>query len=163
MPVRLVVVSAGHSSATSTGIVSTGAVVSFTVIVCAPVAVLLHWSTAFQVRVMTFDPPQPAVTLSMKVTVTVPQASVAVAAPVAAGWSRGTFQCKIVRNRDQRRNCILHRDRLQRGSGIAALIHSFPSAFNNLRRPASDRDHVAVTERNGTARVRRRRRPVEVG
>src|SRR6188472_2883535 len=83
IPVPLVPVFAGHSNVRSAGTVSTGAVVSFTVMVWTPVDVLPHWSTAFQFLVITFVPPQPALTLSVKVTAAVPQASVAVAIPVA--------------------------------------------------------------------------------
>jgi hypothetical protein len=55
---------------------------SRTLMVCAQVAALPHWSTALQVRMMVLVPPQPFVTASVNVIVTVPQASVAVATPV---------------------------------------------------------------------------------
>src|SRR5678815_5164866 len=82
-PVALVAVFAGHSSVRFAGTVITGGVVSFTVIVWTPMAALLHWSTAFQARLITLVAPHPAVTVSVNVTAVLPQASVAVATPVA--------------------------------------------------------------------------------
>src|SRR6266571_3212352 len=64
-PVKLVLVSAGHSSTTFVGQVMTGGVVSSTVIVCAQLLLLPQASVAVQVRVMTLLPPQLVVTESL--------------------------------------------------------------------------------------------------
>src|SRR5258707_9696837 len=56
---------------------------SRTVIVWTALARLPHWSLATQVRAITLVPPQLFVTKSLKVTVTEPQPSCAVATPVA--------------------------------------------------------------------------------
>ena len=93
MPVLFVLVSAGHSSVRLGGQVMVGGVVSRTVIVCTQLVLFPQWSLAVQVREMTFVPPQPVTTLSLKLTVTTPQSSCAAATPVAfvvvlAGHSR---------------------------------------------------------------------------
>src|SRR5437870_2587837 len=69
----------------------TGAVVSFTVIVCVQLELLPDASVAFHVRVIVLACGQlPAVVVSLKVTSTPGQLSLAVAVPVAVGlvdWS----------------------------------------------------------------------------
>src|SRR5215510_12355493 len=81
-PVTLVVAGVGHSSVTFGGATIVGAVVSRTVINCVPVAVLPQESVALQIREINFAPPQLLLTESLKVTVTFPQPSCAVAVPV---------------------------------------------------------------------------------
>jgi hypothetical protein len=95
-PVKLVAVLAGHSSVRSGGATIAGAVVSRMVINCVPVAVLPQVSVALQIREINFAPPQLLLTTSLKVTVTFPQPSCAVAIPVFrtfvfAGHSRVRF------------------------------------------------------------------------
>src|SRR5690348_16116878 len=82
-PLALVPVLAGHSSTTFVGQVSVGGVVSCTVMVWTALVLLPHWSVAVHVLEMTLAPPQLLVTTSLKVTVTEPQPSWAVATPVA--------------------------------------------------------------------------------
>src|SRR5580765_5885415 len=84
-PVTFVRVSPGHSSTRFAGSVNAGGVVSRTVMVCGQLDLLRQASVAVQVRVISFVPPQSGVTESAYVTVGVPQLSVAVAVPVAAG------------------------------------------------------------------------------
>src|SRR5215472_5010969 len=81
-PVLLAFVLAGHSSVTFGGSVSVGGVISRTVIVCTALVLLPHVSVAVQVRAITRVPPQLLVTESAKLTITLPQSSTAVAAPV---------------------------------------------------------------------------------
>src|SRR6266568_9252179 len=64
-PVKLVLVSAGHSSTTFVGQVITGGVVSSTVIVWTQLLLLPQASAAVQVRAMTLVPPQLVVTESL--------------------------------------------------------------------------------------------------
>src|SRR2546421_12671855 len=73
-----------------------GGVVSRTVMVCAALALLPHWSVAVQVRAMTLVFAQLVVTTSLKTMLTVPQPSEAVATPVTfvvvtAGHSKTRF------------------------------------------------------------------------
>src|SRR6266581_38573 len=100
-PVALVLVSAGHSRTTSGGQVMTGGVMSRTVMVCTQLALLPHSSMAVQVRAMTLVAPQLLVTESLKLTLTAPQPSWAVATPVAlvsvsAGHSSTTFGGQVM-------------------------------------------------------------------
>src|SRR6266481_3256252 len=81
-PVLLVVVTAGHSSVKLAGRVRVGGVESRTVIVWMPFVMLPQASVAVQVRAMTLVLAQLVVTASLKLTVTAPQPSWAVAAPV---------------------------------------------------------------------------------
>src|SRR5689334_3349581 len=95
-PVTFVVVVAGQSSVRFGGATMVGAVVSWTVIICVPVAVLPQASVALQIREISLAPPQLLLTLSLKVTVTLPQPSCAVAVPVLrtfvfAGHSKVRF------------------------------------------------------------------------
>src|SRR5437868_3792380 len=82
-PVALVVVTAGQSRTRFPGAVIIGGVVSCTVMVWSALALVPHWSVAVQVRAMTLVLAQLVVTTSLKAMLTVPQPSVAVAAPVA--------------------------------------------------------------------------------
>src|ERR1043166_6849224 len=84
-PVTLVRVSPGHWSTMSPGSRSDGAVVSRTVIVCNPLALLPQPSLAVQVRVMILLPPQLLEIESEYVTVTLLHASWPLAVPVALG------------------------------------------------------------------------------
>src|SRR6266851_2356707 len=93
MPLALVLVSAGHSKIRSGGHVTTGLVMSRTVMVCTQLVLLPQASAAVQVRAMTLVPPQLLVTESVYRIVTWLQVSCAVATPVAlvvvtAGHSR---------------------------------------------------------------------------
>ena len=81
-PVALVVVGAGQSSVRLGGAVMTGGVVSLTVMVWTALRLLPHWSVAVQVREMTLALPQLLLTESLKLTLTDPQLSWAVATPV---------------------------------------------------------------------------------
>jgi len=83
IPLALVLVSAGHGRVTLGGQVITGAVVSRTVMVCRQLELLLQRSVAVHVRAMTNVFPQFVVTTSLKVTMAAPQASTAVATPLA--------------------------------------------------------------------------------
>jgi hypothetical protein len=75
-----------HSTVVSAGTpLSVGAVVSTTVMTWSPLVLLPQSSVAVQVRVMVFVLPQAATSLSLDVIVTLPQASLPVALPVAAG------------------------------------------------------------------------------
>src|SRR5438132_8380068 len=85
MPVLSGVVSAGHSRTLSPGQAMLGLVVSTTSICCTHVEKLLHSSVAVQVPKIVLVPPQPGVTASSEVMVTVPQVSEPVAMPVLAG------------------------------------------------------------------------------
>ena len=77
---------ASHSTVASAGTpLRLGAVVSTTVIVCTPLALLPHSSVTVQVRVIVSVLPQPSALLSLDVTVTEPQVSLPVALPVPAG------------------------------------------------------------------------------
>src|SRR5437867_4083466 len=93
MPLALVLVSAGHSKIRSGGHVTTGLVMSRTVIVCTQLLLLLQASVAVQVRAITLVAAQLLVTESLYRMVTWLQVSCAVATPVAlvvviAGHSR---------------------------------------------------------------------------
>src|SRR6266853_764926 len=93
IPLALVVVSAGHSKIRSGGQVTTGLVMSRTVMVCTQLVLLPQASAAVQVQAITFVPPQLLVTESLYRMVTWLQLSWAVATPVAlvvviAGHSR---------------------------------------------------------------------------
>src|SRR5262245_36929327 len=95
-PGTLVGAGVGHSSVTFEGATIVGAVVSRTVINCVPVVVLPQASVALQIREISFAPPQLLLTESLKVTVTLPQPSCAVAVPVfrtfvLAGHSKVKF------------------------------------------------------------------------
>src|SRR5262245_61654316 len=82
-PVALVRVSvAGHSRTRFVGMSKLGAIVSRTVIVWMPLAMLPQASVAFHAREITLVLPQALLIESVKVTVTAPQPSVAVALPV---------------------------------------------------------------------------------
>src|SRR6266516_735808 len=81
-PVTLVVGRAGHCSTMLEGQVMVGGVVSRTVIVCTQLALLPHRSVAVQVREITRVLAQLVTTWSLKLTMTCPQSSVAVATPV---------------------------------------------------------------------------------
>src|SRR5205809_653551 len=81
-PVRLVLVSAGHSKTRLVGAVMLGGVESCTVIVWIALALLPQVSVASQVREMTLVPPQLLLTTSLKIRVTEPQPSTALAMPV---------------------------------------------------------------------------------
>src|SRR5436309_13216476 len=81
-PVTFVVVTAGHSSTTLVGAVMLGGVMSRTVIVCRALALLPQASVAVQVRAITFVLAQLVVTTSLKLMLTLPQPSEAVATPV---------------------------------------------------------------------------------
>src|SRR5436190_8484125 len=70
VPVLLGLVSAGHSRVTAGGATIVGGVVSRTTMFCTALAELPQASVAVQVRAMAFVPPQPAVTTSLKETVT---------------------------------------------------------------------------------------------
>src|SRR6185369_3535825 len=77
-----------------------GRMVSRTVMVCTPLAALPHASAAVQVRAMTRVPAQLLLTTSLKLTVTAPQPSCAVATPVllvvvTAGHSSVKFAGKV--------------------------------------------------------------------
>src|SRR6266550_1687247 len=82
-PVLLVVVSAGQSRVTFAGTTRLGRVVSLRVSVWTQLLVFPQASVASQRRLMIIAPPQVLLTESVKVTVTGPQPSVAVATPVA--------------------------------------------------------------------------------
>ena len=82
-PATFVRVSPGHWSTRFAGSLSAGGVVSTTVMLWRALALLPHWSVALQVRVITLVPPQLLLTESLKLIVTEPQPSVAVATPVA--------------------------------------------------------------------------------
>src|SRR2546426_1091350 len=82
-PVALVRVSPGHWSTRFAGSLSAGGVVSTTVMLWRALALLPHWSVAVQVRAITLVPPQLLLTESLKLIVTEPQPSGAVAGPVA--------------------------------------------------------------------------------
>src|SRR5438045_6629111 len=84
-PVTFVRVSPGHSRTRFVGRVKAGGVVSRTVIVCTPLVLLPQESVAVQRRVISRVPPQALVTVSLKLIVTAPQLSWAVAVPVTAG------------------------------------------------------------------------------
>src|SRR6266699_6261359 len=95
-PVALVVVGAGHSSVRLGGAVMAGGVVSLTVMVWTALRLLPHWSVAVQVREMTLALPQLLLTESLKLMLTDPQLSWAVATPVTlvlvlAGHSSSTL------------------------------------------------------------------------
>src|SRR5438067_1956478 len=84
---------AGHSKTTLVGQIMEGGVVSRTVMVWTQLLLLPQVSVAVQVRQRVRVPPQLLLTESLKLIVTEPQPSVAVAAPVAlvlvlAGHSR---------------------------------------------------------------------------
>src|SRR5258708_39306258 len=81
-PVTLVRVSAGHSRTRSPGQVMAGGVVSRTVIVWMQLDLLPQASVAVHVRAMTSVPPQLLVATSLKLKVTAPHPSCAVATPV---------------------------------------------------------------------------------
>jgi hypothetical protein len=83
MPVLLVRVSAGQLSVRLGGSVSAGAVESRTVMVCTITLLLLQESSATQRRRIVRALPQLLLTLSLKLTLTALQVSVAVARPVA--------------------------------------------------------------------------------
>src|SRR2546430_15181316 len=83
MPLALVLVSAGHSKVRSGGQVTTGLVISRTVMVCTQLALLPQASVAVQVRAMTLVAPQLFVTASEERMVTALQVSCAVATPAA--------------------------------------------------------------------------------
>src|SRR5437773_12022627 len=92
-PVALVAVFAGYSSVTLAGTCNTGAVVSATVMVWRPLALLPHASTALQVRAMRRALPHKLAIPTRHSSDLDPLASVAVATPVAlvavfAGYSR---------------------------------------------------------------------------
>src|SRR5438874_6977579 len=99
-PLALVEVSAGHSKIRSGGQVTTGLVMSRTVMVCTQLVLLPQASMAVQVRAMILVAPQLLVTESRYVTVTAPHPSWAVATPVAfvlvlAGQSKVTSAGQI--------------------------------------------------------------------
>src|SRR5437667_122915 len=83
MPVTLVLVLAGHSSTRLGGQLIVGGVVSRTVMVWTQLVLLPQASVADQVRAITLVAPQLLVIESLKLTLTEPQPSWAVAAPVA--------------------------------------------------------------------------------
>src|SRR6266581_3015628 len=100
-PVALVSVSAGHSSTRFGGQVMTGGVVSRTVMVWMQLLLMPQASVAVQVRAMTLVPPQLLVTESLKLMLTEPQPSRAVATPVklvlvSAGHSSTTFVGQVM-------------------------------------------------------------------
>jgi len=74
-PVTFVVVVPGHSIVRSGGATITGGVVSRIVISCTPLVVFPQVSVALHNREINFDPPQILLTLSLNVTVTLPQPS----------------------------------------------------------------------------------------
>src|SRR5438477_10225775 len=82
MPVLLVLVSAGQSRTTSAGRVRTGLVLLRTVMVWTQLRLLPPSSIAVHVRAMTLAPAQLLLTESLKLIVTSPHPSVAVATPV---------------------------------------------------------------------------------
>src|SRR5207253_1387702 len=82
-PVALVVVTAGQSRTRFPGAVIFGGVVSCTVMVWSALALLPHRSVAVQVRAMTLVLAQLVVIKSLKLMLTLPQPSLAVATPVA--------------------------------------------------------------------------------
>src|SRR6266702_3928106 len=81
-PATFVRVSPGHWSTRFAGSLSAGGVVSLTVMVWTALRLLPHWSVAVQVREMTLALPQLLLTESLKLTLTEPQLSWAVATPV---------------------------------------------------------------------------------
>src|SRR6266581_2701357 len=101
MPVTLVLALAGHSSTRSGGQLIVGGVVSRTVMVWRQLLLLPQASVAVQVRAMTLVPPQLVVTESLKLRLTEPQPSRAVATPVklvlvSAGHSSTTFVGQVM-------------------------------------------------------------------
>src|SRR6266571_3475324 len=101
MPVTLVLVLAGHSRTRSGGQVIVGGVVSRTVMVWTALRLLPHWSVALQVREMILALPQLLLTESLKLTLTDPQLSWAVATPVTlvlvlAGHSSTTLLGAVI-------------------------------------------------------------------
>src|SRR6185369_14672906 len=101
VPVLAVVVSAGYSRTRLTGAVRDGAVVSRTIMVWTALELLPLKSVAVHLRMIPNVAPHPLVVTSLKLIVTAPLASVAVAVPrafvpVLAGYSRTTLAGLII-------------------------------------------------------------------